>query len=258
MTRRVTLLTDFGTADGFVGAMKGVIADGAPGVVIDDVAHDLPSGDVVAAAYALRRYWRLYPEGTIHVVVVDPGVGTSRRALTLQAEGRFIVCPDNGCASRVLEDATSWRAVDLSRVQTPEAVRTGRSRTFHGRDVFAPAAAALAHGASLEELGASLTDPLLIPEPSPTRSGTRVAGVVVAIDRFGNLLTNVPGEWLAASAKVEIRGRTAAARATYGDAHEGELIALISSDGRVEVAVRGGSAAALLGASRGDEVAVVG
>jgi S-adenosyl-L-methionine hydrolase (adenosine-forming) len=258
MTRRVTLLTDFGTADGFVGAMKGVIASAAPDSLIDDVAHDIPPGDIVSASYALLRYWRLYPEATVHLVVVDPGVGTARRALAFQVDGRFLVCPDNGCASRVLDDAASWRAVDLSAVKTPDAVRTGRSRTFHGRDVFAPAAGRLAAGGALEDLGLPVDDPVRIPEPAAARSGRSAAGVVVALDRFGNLLTNVPGDWLGVGARVEIAGRVLPVGETYADVGEGELVGLVSSDGRLEIALRGGSAAERLGVGRGEVVKITG
>lgn len=257
MTRRVTLLTDFGSRDGYVGAMKGVIAAAAPDALLDDVSHEVARGDVLAGAYALARYWRLYPEGTVHLAVVDPGVGGARQALALEADGRFVVAPDNGLVSRALDGATAWRAVDLSRVRTPEAVATGRSSTFHGRDVFAPAAGALASGRPLEALGEPAPHPLRIPEPRPTRDAGAARGVVVAVDRFGNLLTNVPGGWLTDGAgPVEVAGEVVPLRSTYVEATPGGLLALVSSDGRLEIAVRDGSAAERLGAGAGAGVRV--
>lgn len=248
MSGRVTLLTDFGTRDGYVGAVKGVIAAGAPGVAIDDVSHDLPRGDVRGALYALGRYWRLYPEGTVHLVVADPGVGTARRALACEADGRFVVAADNGCVSRVLEEAARWRAVEVAHVLPPAGARSGRSATFHGRDVFAPAAAHLAAGGSLDGLGPPLEGPVRLEEPPPREEDDGGWGVVVAVDRFGNLLTNVPGEWLDGASAVEVAGAEVPVARTYGDVARGALLALVSSDGRVEIAVRDGSAAERLGA----------
>ena len=256
MPSRVTLLTDFGTQDGYVGAVKGVISAAAPGVPIDDISHELSRGDLRGAAYALSRYWRLYPEGTVHLAVVDPGVGTSRRALACEADRRFFVAPDNGLLSRVLVDASAWRAVELTEVLTPSSVLTGRSNTFHGRDVFAPAAADLALGRVLESFGPRVSDPVRIDEPPASRDGPGGMGVVVAVDHFGNLLTNIPGAWLA-EGFAQVGGRTAHVVTAYGEARAGELVALVGSDGRVELALRDGSAAHALGVGPGAEVRVL-
>jgi S-adenosylmethionine hydrolase len=255
---RVTLLTDFGTRDGYVGAVKGVIARALPGVILDDVTHEIPPGDVWSASYALARYWRLYPAGTIHLVVVDPGVGTERRALACEAEGRFLVGPDNGVFSRVFDDAASWKAVELIEGVLPADV-TNLSATFHARDVFAPAAAQLARGRSLIALGHPLTEPVRLREPRPVREAGGGRGVVVAVDRFGNLLTNLPGDWVRdAGARVEVGGVTAPVRRTYGEGAAGDLLALVSSDGRLEIAVREGSAASRLQVGRGTAVRLIG
>jgi S-adenosylmethionine hydrolase len=231
--RRATLLTDFGTRDGYVAAMKGVIATIAPSAFVEDASHDIPHGDVLAAAFALRRYWRLYPAGTVHVVVVDPGVGTARAALALEAEGRFFVGPDNGVFTYIPASTT---------VTLPAP--TTSSPTFHGRDVFAPAAARLLAGAQLQELG----------EPTYVRVAIELPErpQVIAVDRFGNLITNVnhPGD-------VELCGRIIRLARTYGDAPTGGLVALMNSDGLLEIAVRNGSAAETLGVSRGAEVRVL-
>ncbi|RMH14204.1 MAG: hypothetical protein D6701_11540, partial [Gemmatimonadetes bacterium] len=215
---RITLLTDFGMADGYVGAVKGVLAAGCPGALLDDVAHDLAPGDVNAAAAALRRYWARYPEGTVHLVVVDPGVGTDRRALAVEADGRFVVAPDNGVLAHVLTEARAWRAVAL---RVPEGV----SATFHGRDVFAPAAARLAAGEPLEAIGTPVAD-LVTPEPPPVeRNGGVRRGRVVVVDRFGTLHTNLPGGELKPTDRVRVAGQEARVVRTYGDAPPGTLVA---------------------------------
>lgn len=244
--RVVTLLTDFGTADGYVAALKGVVATGAPRARVDDAGHDLPRGNVAHAAWALRRFWDRYPPGTVHVVVVDPGVGTSRRAVAVAAGGRFGVGPDNGVFTHVLTKAGSWKAVELEI--SPEA-----SSTFHGRDVFAPAGARLAAGESLESLGRAVDDLMLLPEPTAAVG----RGSVQTVDRFGNLVTDIPADALGTGTEVEIGGRRIPAARTYGDVTPGRLVALRGSDGTVEVAVRDGSAASALGVGVGASVRVL-
>jgi S-adenosylmethionine hydrolase len=228
---RATLLTDFGTRDGYVAAMKGVIATIAPSAFVDDASHDIPPGDILAAAFALRRYWKLYPPGTVHLVVVDPGVGSERAAVAIEAEARFLVGPDNG----VFTFTTPQKIIQLDS-------SSAASHTFHGRDVFAPAAGRLLAGGRLEDLGepaASLVQ-LAIPKPNGQQ------GEVIAIDRFGNLITN-----FTTAADVEIQGVIAKAKKIYSEVAEGELLALLNSDGWLEIAARNGSAAQTLGVSRG-------
>ena len=161
MPRLITLLTDFGTADGYVGEMKGVLASLAPLTSIVDVAHDVAPHDIDGARLALARYWRRFPAGTVHLVVVDPGVGSARGALAATSEGRFLVGPDNGVLSPALLHADA-RCVSL-------AIPSGVAPTFHGRDVFAPAAAQLAQGASLESLGDIAESPVIRRTPEATR-----------------------------------------------------------------------------------------
>jgi S-adenosylmethionine hydrolase len=244
--RRITLLTDFGTRDGFVGAVKGVLASLAPEALVEDVAHDLPRGDVAAAARALARYWSRHPAGTVHLVVVDPGVGTARRALACASAGRFLVGPDNGVLTSALgEHGARCVRLDPARLTAPV------SPTFHGRDLFAPAAAALASGGALDELGDPVTDPVLLPDPTPCRTERGGDGVVVAVDHFGNLTTNLPGGWSAPGDVVELAGWRVEVLRTYGDAPAGGALALVDSEGRIEIAVRDGSAARLLGVTEG-------
>jgi S-adenosylmethionine hydrolase len=247
MPRIVTLLTDFGTADGYVGEMKGVLSTLAPSAAVVDVAHDVTPQDVDGARLALARYWRRFPEGTVHVVVIDPGVGSARGALAATSEGRFLVGPDNGVLSPALLHADA-RCVSLP-------VPPGAAPTFHGRDLFAPAAAQLALGAALESLGREEDEPMIRRTPEATRRPDGgVQGEVITVDRFGNAVTN-----LLAMRGGEVRVGTLAlpVRRTYADAASGEPLALVGSSGLVEIAVRDGNAAAKLGLRRGSEVVLV-
>lgn len=246
---RITLLTDFGTRDGFVGAMKGVIAAALPGAAVDDVAHDIPPGDIRAAAGALERYWLRYPVGTVHVVVVDPGVGTTRAALACSASDRLLVGPDNGALTPALAVAGA-RCVRID----VGALRRPVSPTFHGRDVFAPAACALAAGQPLESLGAPFVDPVRLGSPKPSRVGEDALGEVLALDGFGNATTNLPGTWVRPGCRVAVAGLRLPVLSAYGDVASGEPLALIDSEGRVEIAVRDRSAADRLGLVAGTAV----
>ena len=252
---RVTFLTDFGTADGYAAAMAGVVAAGAPDAVVDHASHEVEPGDVRAAAFALARYALLYPEGTVHVVVVDPGVGTHRRPVAARIDGRLFVAPDNGVLTQVLQGAQRVRMVEV----TDPEIAGGASATFHGRDIFAPTAAYLARGGRLEALGPEVHDPRLLPVPQPRRTDHGAEGEVVAVDRFGNLITNVPAGWLPDPAAVVVAGTDVGpVRHTYGDVASGELLALVGSVELLEVSVRDGSAADRLGVGRGAAVVVRG
>lgn len=236
---RITLLTDFGTADGYAAAMKGAIARIAPSAFVEDASHEIPAGDVVAAAFALRRYWRGYPEGTVHVVVVDPGVGSERRAIAVEADGRFLVGPDNGVFSFALEDAQHFQAFEL-------AAPAGASATFHGRDVFAPAAARIVNG---ERPAAPISGLMRITLPPVVATEATVRGEIVHIDRFGNLISNIPGNML--RARASCGDREIAVARTYAAVEPGAPLVLVNSDGWVEVAVRDGNAARTLQLERG-------
>ncbi|MDQ3696494.1 MAG: SAM-dependent chlorinase/fluorinase [Gemmatimonadota bacterium] len=241
----ITLLTDFGTADGYVGEMKGVILSLASEVPIIDISHEVPAHDVDAARLAVARYWRRFPAGVVHVVVVDPGVGTDRAAIAVASAGRFLVGPDNGA----LSPAMLRPGAHVVRLPIP----AGASATFHGRDVFAPAAARLATGVALDDLGPSMAEPIIrrTPEARRLADGT-VAGEVIAMDRFGNLVTNLVAPH---GGSVSIGGRSVGEIVrTYADAPPGGLVALVGSTGLVEVAHRDGSAARELGAARGTPV----
>lgn len=257
MSRRITLLTDFGTVDGYAAAMKGVIASIAPDAVVDDASHDVAQGDVEAAGWALSAYWARYPEGSVHVVVVDPGVGTPRRGLAIRVRGRYVVAPDNGVVTRVLLDGELEAAHELlaHEYRLPDT-----SRTFHGRDIFAPAAAHLASGVDISRLGPAVPDPVRLELSAPVVSDGVVVGRVVHVDRFGNLITDIDRDALPAKdATVTIEGTDVGrVRDTYGDAVAGQPLALIGSSGRLEVAVRDGDAAQRLDCGRGAVVRVQG
>lgn len=248
----VTLLSDFGTRDGFAAAMKGVLLSIAPQSRVVDAAHDLAPGDVAAAAWVLSQYWSLYPAGSVHLAVIDPGVGSARRALALRADDRFVVAPDNGLVTRVLAAATDWRCVEVRepRFQCPAV-----SHTFHGRDVFAPVAAHLANGVSLEELGPRLVDPVRLPLASPVRSEREIRGSIAHIDRFGNLISDIPAEWIDERWDFAIgEWEAGAPRESYSAVETGDLVVVIGSEGTVEIAARDASAAKKTGAARGDPV----
>lgn len=241
----ITLLTDFGTADGYVGEMKGVLASLAPAAALVDISHDLPAHDVDAGRLALARYWRRFPVGTVHLVVVDPGVGSLRACVAVESQGRHLVGPDNGVLSPAL------LVGDARVVALP--VPTSASATFHGRDILAPAAAALANGVALDTLGSPVMAPHVRRTPEARRlDDGGIGGEVISIDRFGNAITNLmtlrPGGW------IEVAGRVLPLVRTYADVALGEAAALTGSSGLIEIAVREGSAASALGVVRGTAV----
>jgi hypothetical protein len=250
-SRIVTLLTDFGQQDAYVGVMKGVLYSHAAELrAVVDLTHDIEPQDVHAAAFQLMHAWRWFPEGTVHVAVVDPGVGSERAVLMARDEGHVFLAPDNGLLGPVLSADAEVRALDVERFGLPE-----RSRTFHGRDVFAPAAAAIAQGLDPSETGPPTELTARASLPAARRQDDGWAGEVVLVDRFGNLISNVPADAIAgdpASWTVRIRGRSLPVRSAYAEGGPGELLALADSFGRLEVAQRDGNAAAALVCGRGE------
>ncbi len=245
----VTLTTDFGTRDGYVGAMKGVLYTLGPALRVVDLTHDIPPGDIAAGARALGQAGPLFPAGTVHVAVVDPTVGSARAGLVVRCGEQLYVGPDNGLFTEVFLADPAGCAYGLVR---PDLVRTPVSPTFHGRDVFAPVAAALASGRVRPEDVGPAARPLLLHRPPPQIDAARASGVVLGADRFGNLATSLPFAALPAALQtafvVELAGRRVAGPLTcYADAPSGSLLALIDSRGFIEIAVRDGSADALLG-----------
>ena len=241
----ITLMTDFGTADSYGAEIKGVLLSRTPGVTIVDISHQIAPGDVQSGQYLLSRAWKTFPEGTVHLAVVDPGVGTERRAIAAEHAGHRFVAPDNGLLSFLPQDG---RFVSLP-------IPPRAAPTFHGRDVFAPAAAALASGKRPHELGSLITDPYISPLPSPHHDGTAVIGEVIYVDRFGTLVSNIAPSAVEPGVRIHVGGvDVGSLRRTFADAARGALVAFTGSGGTVEIAVRDGSAARLLGVGVGAEV----
>lgn len=249
----ITLLTDFGTVDGYVGAMKGVLATRAPGVHVVDLAHDVRRHDIVGAAFALAQAAPYFPAGTVHVVVVDPGVGGARRPVVVDDGHQRYVAPDNGVLSLAVPAPVSAHAIEAPafRAATPAA-------TFHGRDIFAVAAARLATGAAAADAGPSVELEGVLPLYGEHRAdGGSLYARVLHVDAFGNLITDLRGDRVPAGAELRARGlRLGPLRTTYEDVARGELLAYVGSGGTVEVAVREGSAAVELDMTRGDAIEV--
>lgn len=242
----ITLLTDFGTADGYVAEMKGVLMSHAPGIQVVDLSHDIPPHEIDAARLAVARYWQRFPQGTVHLVVVDPGVGSDRQAIAVSSEARFLVGPDNGVLSPALL-LPGARAVALP-------VPVDAAPTFHGRDVFAPAAAALARGALLDSLGFPVDAPVIRRTPEAVKEDDGwLRGEVILVDRFGNAVTNLLAIH---GGQVHVGDREVPLRRTYADVGAGEAVALVGSSGLIEIAVRDGNAALELGLTRGSLVRI--
>jgi hypothetical protein len=264
----VGLLSDFGLSDGYVGVMKAVMLGIAPGLSLVDIAHDIAPQDIEGGAWTLGTAWRYFPVGSVLLCVVDPGVGSVRRAVALEAHGRVFVGPDNGLFTYPLdddpEDSLPIRCV---RLDNPGYHLPSASATFHGRDIFAPCAAHLAAGVPLVALGSTADPATLIRLPierRPRRQGDSFVARVAHVDRYGNLITSVGPELMRLAlgrpqARVVVAGRVVSARATHFAAGPmGEPFFLQDSSGALAIAVRDGSAAQALGARRGDEVMVRG
>ncbi|MDX1418917.1 MAG: SAM-dependent chlorinase/fluorinase [Rubricoccaceae bacterium] len=255
----VTLTTDFGSQDAYVAAMKGAMLGIAPGLRFVDVTHEVAPQDVMAAAFVLRQALPYFPDGTVHLVVVDPGVGTDRRAIAAAFGGHRFVGPDNGLLPLLLDDAPPDAVVVLDQ---PAAWRTPTpSPTFHGRDVFGPVAAHLANGRALDEVGTPTEAYERLHWALPIADGEGIQGWVVHVDRFGNCITNVPGSLLEGQ-RQRLKcyaGSTilTGIHATYADVPPGEPVALVGSAGHLEIGVRNGDAAALLDLRKGSRVSLV-
>jgi S-adenosyl-L-methionine hydrolase (adenosine-forming) len=256
----VTLMTDFGTTDGYVAAMKGALLTVNPRAVLVDVTHHIPNQDITEAAFQLATVWSAFPPGTIHVAVVDPGVGGDRRAIALALGDQYFIAPDNGLLTLVAANVVPDMAVVLDR---PELFRADVSSTFHGRDIFAPVAGRLSLGGiGLDQVGSPIEPESLVTLPwIPVQdSPTRLHAVIVSIDRFGNCRTLLTRRQLPDDlSKVYVRCGDVTVRGilrTYSDVPIGKTLALFGSHGGLEIAVRGGSAAQAWELKRGQEVQV--
>lgn len=238
-TPLIALTTDFGSGSPYVAQMKGVLLSALPEVRLVDVTHDVPAHSLRHAEIVLRASAFAFPLGTVHLVVIDPGVGTSRRPIAVQAAGMTFVGPDNG----VLGIAVKQKAAAAVVLDRPEFFRTPMTSTFHGRDLFAPVAAELAAGMPLTQVGSSIGDARASTLPEPTVEGDTVRGVTLVADTFGNLLTNIPVELCGDAPEVYVAGKKTRWVRTYGDAQGVELLALAGSDGYIELALPRQSAA---------------
>jgi hypothetical protein len=249
----VTLMTDFGLSDPYVGVMKGVLLGSEARPRLVDLTHGIAAQDVRAGAFHLAHSWRWFPSGSVHVAVVDPGVGSERRILVAREDGHAFLAPDNGLLGPVLSGRAEVHALDVERFSLP-----ARSRTFHGRDVFAPAASRLVEGLDPAECGPAVDDWERIEFPTPRfDEAGDVLGEVLVADGFGNLVTNVPADHLRGEVSAwtaHLCGVEAPLVGAYAEAGPGEVLALVDSLGFWEVAVREGDAADQLGAGPGTTV----
>jgi S-adenosylmethionine hydrolase len=262
----ITITTDFGTEDAYVPSMKGAMLSIAPNARLVDVTHAIEPQDVMESAFVLKATQPFFPEGTVHLVVVDPGVGTERRAVALRHDGHWFVGPDNGVFPLVLNDGPPTAAVELDN---PKFWRTSTpSTTFHGRDIFAPAAAHLAAGRAVEDLGSPIDELEPLRWARPTSSSGMVQGWVLHVDHFGNCITNI--RWVTVRDALDLDSDSASLEelppvtayvgnstldaicSTYGDVPEEDPLLLFGSTGFLEVAVNGGSAAERLSIRKGD------
>lgn len=255
----ITLTTDFGHRDPFVGIMKGVVAGINPNARVIDLSHDIPPQNIMAGALVLRHSVPYFPRGTMHVAVIDPGVGGVRRPLLIECDGSYFVGPDNGVLSLALEGQQPQCIIHLSN-STYHLQPV--SATFHGRDIFAPVAAYLSLGVAAVAFGESVESFVRLKLPAPLRAAHRINGEVIYIDTFGNLFTNISGRDLTgvAADRLVISLRDATIRglaSNYAAADEGELVALVNSWGLVEIALYKGSARQRTGAEIGDKVEVL-
>jgi S-adenosyl-L-methionine hydrolase (adenosine-forming) len=260
----ITLTTDFGLNDHFVGAMRGVLLAIVPDAQIVDISHAVQAFDILDGALAIAHAYSYFPDGTIHMVVVDPGVGTARRPIIVVGERHMFVAPDNGVLSLIYERD---QRISVRHVTAEHYFLQPRSNTFHGRDIFAPVAASLAKGVTPDRFGNEVTDYVRFsfPRPKPTAENT-LRGVVLKVDRFGNLITNItptdipalfqptPPEFKIA---VGTKGQITRVCANYSEGGPGEVFAILGSMGFLEISTNRGSAYQLLGAGKGSEVSVV-
>ena len=242
--RAITLLTDFGSADYFVGAMKGVILSINPHATIVDITHEIPAQDVAAGAFTLLAAYDAFPTGTIHIAVVDPGVGSARRPIVVSATGQFFVGPDNGIFSYVYDREPDFEAFHIT---ASEYFRHPVSTTFHGRDIFAPVAGALSNELDPSSFGPRISDPV--------RLSTSREPQIIHIDHFGNLITSITRKDFIDGATLLVNGKPIRVfRKYFGEEESDEPFGIWGSAGFLEIAVNGGSAAEILGVKRGDRV----
>jgi S-adenosylmethionine hydrolase len=260
----ITLTTDFGLNDHFVGAMKGVMLETAPEAQIVDISHAVQPFDILDGALTLSQAYSYFPSGTVHVVIVDPGVGTARRPIVLTGDRHLFVAPDNGVLSLIYDRE---ERLSVRHITAEHYFLQPRSNTFHGRDIFSPVAAFLAKGVDPDRFGDEITDYVRFaaPRPKPVDERT-LRGIVLKVDRFGNLITNITAtdipklfEATPPAFKIAVgnKGQVSRICANYAEGTPGEAFGILGSMGFLEIATNRGSASQLLGAAKGTEVSVV-
>ncbi len=262
--RVITLTTDFGTSDAYVGVMKGVILGINPNAQIVDITHAVPPQDIHEAAFLIHTAHRYFPKGTVHVIVVDPGVGSDRQAIVCQTNTAFFVCPDNGILTYLLQEIESngKQAKNVVAIQNSDYHLPDVSQTFHGRDIFAPVAAHLSLGVPLADIGPPVHNLVRLSIPTFEEFGDKLVGEIIKIDSFGNAITNITENRLSAllgTSAYEIRAGNAYLKqlnTAYAESEIGEPLAIVGSSGMLEIAVNGGSASQVLGLKRGDTVVI--
>lgn len=259
MSSVITLTTDFGVQDHYVGVLKAVLLSIAPDARMIDISHQIPPQDIMAGAWVVRNTAMLYPPESVHLVVVDPGVGTKRKPIALRIEDQFFVGPDNGIFS-LIADSYDYEAVELSNT---DYWLPNHSRTFHGRDIFAPVAAHLSRGVSLNDLGDPVDQLETYRWAVPISDKDGVQGWIVHIDRFGNLISNIPAKMIheaggTSALKIYV-GNTILNEIvdTFGDVADGEPAAYIGSSGVLEIAINKGDAREMLGVEKGAQISIV-
>lgn len=259
MRNVITLTTDFGLQDYYVSAMKAVILGIAPGVRMVDISHEIPSQDIMAGSWILKNSAMLFPEGTVHNVVVDPGVGTERKPIALRIGDQYFVGPDNGIFSLLTQE----RDYEAVRLSNEEYWRDDPSNTFHGRDIFAPCAAHLSQGVALQDLGEPLEELVTYKWTVPIADKDGLEGMIIHIDKFGNLVSNIPGSQIREvignkNVKIYV-GNTILDEivSTFGAVPEGEPAAYIGSSGMLEVGINKGNAEKMLGVQKGAQISLI-
>jgi hypothetical protein len=256
----ITLITDFGTRDGYVGTMKGVILKINPLVRLVDITHEVSPQDIFEAGFILKNSYRYFPDKSIHLVVVDPGVGSKRRAILVEAGNHFFIGPDNGVFSFVYKSERIEKIVELTnkRYFLPYI-----SNTFHGRDIFAPAAAYLSKGTPFEDFGGTCNDVVRFDIPEPETERGIIKGVVLHVDRFGNLISNISEVLFRDLARkgmceISVGGEVLGdIKSSYSEVKEKQVLALFGSSGYLEIAVRGQNASKKLKMNKGSEIKVI-
>lgn len=251
----ITLTTDFGTSDWYVGTMKGVILNISPNAKIVDITHEIPQGDIRAAAFSLLCSYKYFPKGTIHVVVVDPTVGSNRKPIAIKTDSYWFIAPDNGALSYA---AMNEKIQDIRLIENERFLLKRKGNTFHGRDVFAPIAAHIAKGKiSPSKIGKRLSDYIKLDYPKTEQKGNEVAGKIIYIDRFGNCITNIEfkdeSEYLNSQIFIGNKKIATVCRC-YADVESGAPVAVFGSSGFIEIAIRDGNAAKKLNLQTGAKI----